>query len=829
VALPEPASLLPLAESIADGSPIDWDAVEARANAEEQAIIRELRILANVARLHRSLPADLSASSSAAPRFQGAPAIGKWGHLALVERLGGGTAGEVYRAWDPHLERDVALKLLRINEATDDPESSPIVREGRLLARVRHPNVITVHGVAVQDGRFGLWMDLVRGATLEQRLLRQGPFSAREAALIGIDLCRALAAIHAAGLIHRDVKAQNVMREDGGRIVLMDLGTGREIDPHRGSGLTDLAGTPLYLAPEIFDGAPASERSDLYSLGVLLYRLVTGSFPMRATAFDELTDGHAKGAGVRLRDARADLPTTFVSVIDRAIAKDPAQRHASAGALESDLVRALDDTAMPVATPAAGRPTPHQPAPRRLPSPVHLSVGVAIALIAIGLPTYWYAIQPSQSSTPATSSASPSPATTAAAKTKLAVLPPQNRTGLSELSEWPALVQALLVDELTGVHEVGVLDPLSLNGLIEAELGPPVSAPESNPRLFDLLRRSDVTLVVNGSIIKAANGYELRISLVDPVSGETRFPIGAAVAGEETLGDAAKMLADGILGFLRVLPLANDKDLRAAFSFHRHNIRAVSAFLQASQFNYRNQHAAAEAPLRRAIEIDPSFLAPRIWLVTLLARSNRAGEAKEHYEYLLTHQAGATPADEALIKFAGAVLARDPAGMMHNLESALDYLPGNNVVLVTLADLKAIAGDCAGAFEALRPAVAIRWRYPPVYALSGACAIQTGQFDEARKVLREALTLGPVYPSVYGFLDALAISEGDTAAAQRNRQLFESRLPELDRRDLTDVAAAYDRLGSVAAGSGQPDRAAALVARAAAVKQHLRALGQPSR
>src|SRR5205823_7303422 len=96
--------------------------------------------------------------------------------------------------------------------------------------RVRHQNVITVHGVAVHEQRVGLWMELVRGATLEQLLQKRGPFSAREAALVGIDLCRALAAIHAAGLVHRDVKAQNVMREDGGRIVLMDLGTGRAVD-----------------------------------------------------------------------------------------------------------------------------------------------------------------------------------------------------------------------------------------------------------------------------------------------------------------------------------------------------------------------------------------------------------------------------------------------------------------------------------------------------------------------------------------------------------------------------------------------------------------------
>src|SRR5205814_875914 len=160
------------------------------------------------------------------------------------------------------------------------------------------------------DERVGLWMELLRGATLEQQLAAHGSFSAREATLVGIDLCGALAAIHAAGLIHRDVKAQNVMREAGGRIVLMDLGTGREADGRGLRAVPELAGTPLYLAPEIFLGAPASARTDLYSLGVLLYHLVTGSFPVRATTMDELEAALVESLGEAAAAPAAALPPT---------------------------------------------------------------------------------------------------------------------------------------------------------------------------------------------------------------------------------------------------------------------------------------------------------------------------------------------------------------------------------------------------------------------------------------------------------------------------------------------------------------------------------------
>jgi serine/threonine-protein kinase len=345
--------LLPLAESVADGSSVDWDAVLSGASEQEQVVIRQLRTLADLARLHRSLPPEMPEQPLS--RADGPSAIGNWAHLMLMERLGEGAFGEVYRAWDSQLERDVALKLLRA-ESSEDPRASRIAREGRLLARIHHTNVVTVYGVAVNNRRVGLWMELIRGDTLEQRLLKQGPFSAEEASLAGIDVCAALAAVHGAGLIHRDVKSQNVMREDGGRMVLMDLGTGREIDASR-SYLPDLVGTPLYLAPEIFSGVPASVRSDLYSLGVLLYHLVTGSYPVRATTIEELQARLAHRKTVRLRDARADLPTAFVRVVERAIAVDPAQRYESAGALEADLLHALDDVPMRQAPEATETPS----------------------------------------------------------------------------------------------------------------------------------------------------------------------------------------------------------------------------------------------------------------------------------------------------------------------------------------------------------------------------------------------------------------------------------------------------------------------------------------
>src|SRR5262249_48722819 len=149
----------------------------------------------------------------------------------------------------------------------------------RTLARVRHRNVLSVLGAARHDGRVGMWTELVSGETLEESLARRGRFGDTEAARVGIELCRAQAAVHAAGLIHRDVKTRNVMRAEGGRIVLMDFGSVTRWSPLESADAEAFrVGTPLAMAPEQLSGAKLDPRADLYGLGVLLYRLVSGRY-----------------------------------------------------------------------------------------------------------------------------------------------------------------------------------------------------------------------------------------------------------------------------------------------------------------------------------------------------------------------------------------------------------------------------------------------------------------------------------------------------------------------------------------------------------------------
>ena len=328
--------LLSVAASISDGNEIDWTDVGREAvDDETTAVVMQLQIVEQIARLHLG--------------SQG------WDSLKLLGTIGRGSFGVVHRAFDPDLEREIALKVLQFAPEVAGA-ADRAVSEARMLARIKNPHVVTIFRAERHGDEIGLWMELIDGVTLEDLVRRQGPLSAREAMLVGLDLCRALASVHAAGLVHGDIKAHNVMREQGGRVVLMDFGAGKDLarvhDPVAG----DFAGTPLYVAPEVFRGEARSKASDIYSLGVLLYHLVTGAYPVEGTSKTEIGRRHERGRPQkRLRDARPDLPAPFVQAVERALADDPQDRYRSAGEFEAALIDALPKTSAVTRNPRRGR------------------------------------------------------------------------------------------------------------------------------------------------------------------------------------------------------------------------------------------------------------------------------------------------------------------------------------------------------------------------------------------------------------------------------------------------------------------------------------------
>jgi serine/threonine protein kinase len=309
--------LLALAQSIAEGEAVNWADVPPVDDPDTAAALEQLRALEPLVRW-------------------GDPIPDRWGPFTITGELGRGSFGTVYRAHDPTLQIDVALKVIRSVETAVPARG---LNEARMLAQVTHPHVVRVYRVEQVGADIGVAMELVHGRTLHDLVRRHGFFNANDAARIGIELCEALSAVHAAGLVHADVKAQNVMHAAARGTILMDFGAGTDLkrDESRAG-----SGTPLYMAPEMVAGEPPTTVSDVYSLGVLLYYLVTGSYPVEADSRTGVERAHDRRESRRsLAAARPELPRGFVNIVERASAEKARDRYPSATALQTALKRGL--------------------------------------------------------------------------------------------------------------------------------------------------------------------------------------------------------------------------------------------------------------------------------------------------------------------------------------------------------------------------------------------------------------------------------------------------------------------------------------------------------
>ena len=298
--------------------------------------------------------------------------LGRLGPYEITGIIGSGGMGIVLKGHDRALDRFVAIKLLSPHLASSGAARQRFLREAKAAAAVVHDNVIAIHGVDEFAGLPYLVMPYCRGTTLEKRVRDAGPMNLREILRVGLQTARGLAAAHAQGLVHRDVKPANILLEDGvERVRITDFGLARAADDASLTVTGLLAGTPHYMSPEQAHGKPLDARSDLFALGAVLFTLATGKPPFRAESSHAVlrmvTD--VEPADVRL--ANPDMPAWLAAIIGRLLAKDPAARYQSAtevaGMLEACLAHVNDPLAIPlppdVVRAAAAWPSPVAPAP----------------------------------------------------------------------------------------------------------------------------------------------------------------------------------------------------------------------------------------------------------------------------------------------------------------------------------------------------------------------------------------------------------------------------------------------------------------------------------
>jgi len=263
------------------------------------------------------------------------------GHYALERELGRGGMGVVYLARDVRLDRPVAIKLLPPELAAHDKLRDRFVREARTAARLSHPHIVPIHAVDEVRGYVFYVMSYVDGETLAERVANRGPLPPREASRVLQEVACALAAAHAQGVVHRDVKPGNILLERGtGRAMVTDFGIARLADGSE-TPVSELLGTPEYMSPEQACGDAVDARSDMYSLGIVAYYVISGQLPFTAPTMPGVLAKQITQAAPPVASVAAAVPDSLANAIDTCLIKDPSRRFQSAEAFSDALAPTL--------------------------------------------------------------------------------------------------------------------------------------------------------------------------------------------------------------------------------------------------------------------------------------------------------------------------------------------------------------------------------------------------------------------------------------------------------------------------------------------------------
>jgi predicted Ser/Thr protein kinase len=291
------------------------------------------------------------------------------GRYELEELLGSGGMSSVYRARDTLLERDVALKVLHEHHHEDDEFVERFRREARAVARLSHPNIVTVIDRGDDQGRQFIVFEHVHGETLKD-VVDRGRLDVQAALEVTIAVARGLAFAHAHGIVHRDVKPQNVLLNADGEAKVTDFGIARSLDVEGVTQSGTVLGTSNYIGPEQATGQSADVRTDVYSLGVVLFELLTGELPFEGDSFVAVAMQHVHESPPSLLERRSDVPARVAHAVDRALEKDPDDRFQSMDELIAELEACLEQrdgetTEDTLVAPVVPRRRPRRPAARR--------------------------------------------------------------------------------------------------------------------------------------------------------------------------------------------------------------------------------------------------------------------------------------------------------------------------------------------------------------------------------------------------------------------------------------------------------------------------------
>jgi len=694
------------------------------------------------------------------------------GRYRIVSHIARGGMGTVYRAHDSRLDREVALKFLPPHLGADANAAERLLVEARAAAGLEHPNVCAIHEIGeTDDGQPFIAMAFYEGETLKQQL-RRGRLPVDEAVAIGTQVARALAAAHARGIVHRDVKPGNVMLTPDGTVKLLDFGLAKMSDATlTGPGVT--LGTMAYMSPEQIAGGAVDRRTDLWSLGVVLYEMVTGLRPFRGASDRALAQAILHADAEPLLKRQPPPPERLEQIIDRLLRKRPPDRYGSATELLADLKTALLPQTRPARFARFGIRALELGKQRRVLLP-------AAAVIITGLVATAAWLGRRDEKTVMSGSLAPTQ--------RILVADFANFTSDSLLAD--AVSHALRID-LARLPSVRLAADASVAATLRRMRREP-GVRLTSELAREAAMRDGIRGVIGGEVREVGNGYVISAAMVEVATGEE------VEAWRQTAHDRAGVIPaiDSLSAAIRTRVGETVASLKTAERLSHSttsSLEALRLFSRAQQLYQRGALSSAASLLEEATRIDSTFANAQQLLATALS------DARGHRSRALRAIAKAYQLRDRLSPYERygitAVYDRQVLGDLpkaidvfrNQIEAAKDA--GDVSMYAALGRGLARIGDLPGAEAVLRDAPNV-WPTPANHLALVMVLYQRGKVSEALAVLRKAMERYPAHPDLMTLRAELSIASGEYAVADSLAEALPSGARTGDAHRIQAISAA---------------------------------------
>jgi eukaryotic-like serine/threonine-protein kinase len=679
-------------------------------------------------------------------------------HYRIVEKVGAGGMGVVYRAHDDRLNRDVALKFLPDELNHDENARALLIREARTASALNHPNICTIYDVGEEAGKSYIVMEFVSGHSLAEQIPEDG-LPVETVIRYGEQTADAMAHAHERGVIHRDLKTPNVIVMPGGRIKVLDFGLAKHMTPgeitlktQSISTLTSegaIVGTMHYMAPELFRGEPADARSDVWALGVVLYEIANGKRPFRGRTSYELSSMILHDSPPPLRE---NVTLGLRSVIEHCLAKDPVQRYQHASEIRAALEALRTNSAVIPASAIQASAILAPPASPR--SRFNRALLASSAVLALLLVTalVWKLVEVKWRG---------SPAVGAASIQSLAVLPLENLTGDPKQDYFADGMCDALITELSQIKKLRVISRTSVMQYKDKHESPAQIAQELG-----------VDALVEGSVLRSDDRVRISAELVQPQTGQNLW----AHSYERTVTDILALQRDVARDIVTQIQIQLAQPEQERLAKTRTVVPAAyDAYLQGNYYVAKRTGEAvtqAVADYRQAIQLDPTYAPSYAGLAGALALM---ADYKDVPSSQVLPEAEAA-AVKALLASAHAALGQIRAyrlewpGVLDEFKRAIELNPGEANSHHWYGLSLAAAGRSDQAISEMKLAQELDPRSLIINANLSWVLYLAGRNDEAIAQAQRTVAMDPSFAVAHGYLGQAYLAQPDYAKALQELQ-----------------------------------------------------------